>query len=200
MENETEIWWRHPEIDKLEVSSLGRVRSVNGHYYKNSRSRGGYLRVSFRVDGKKINKSVHRLVAETFIHNPNGFPMVNHKDCDRTNNNAENLEWCTSKYNRQYQENFGKAAGVPVFAISLSKFKVSHFRSQHEASQLLGVFQPNINAVVKGKLNQSHGYWVVNADDKAVDLTKHKLHELDKTKLTAADTASADFVRQVLAD
>jgi len=200
MENEVEVWWRHPEIDKIEVSSLGRVRSVKGHYYTSRPDKGGYLRVGFRINGKKVNKSIHRLVAETFVHNPNGFPMVNHKDCNRKNNNAENLEWCTSKYNRQYQENFGEAAGIPVFAISLSKFKVSHFCSQHEASRMLGVFHPNINAVVKGKLNQSHGYWFVNADGNAVDITKQKLREIGKTILTAADTASADFVSKIISE
>jgi len=200
MENETEIWWRHPEIDKIEVSSFGRVRSVKGHYYTNHPDRGGYMRVSFRMNGKKVNKLVHRLVAETFVHNPNSLPMVNHKDCNRSNNNAENLEWCTSKYNRQYQESFGEAAGVPVFAISLSKFKVSYFRSQHEAGRSLGVFQPHINAVIKGKLNQTRGFWFVNADDNAVDLTKQKLREIGKTKLTAADKVSVDFVSQVIAE
>jgi hypothetical protein len=164
MENETEIWWRHPEIDKIEVSSFGRVRSVKGHYYTNHPDRGGYMRVSFRVNGKKVNKLVHRLVAETFVHNPNSLPMVNHKDCNRSNNNAENLEWCTSKYNRQYQEDFGEALGRPVLAVNLTTLEVSRFSSQHEASRVLGIQQPNINAVIKGRLKQTGGYRFENAD------------------------------------
>ena len=46
--------------------------------------------------------SVHRLVAITFIPNPNDLPIINHKDEDKTNNNVNNLEWCTSKYNSNY--------------------------------------------------------------------------------------------------
>lgn len=95
MKDSVELWKKHPDIVKLEVSSFGRIRSVNGHYYKSRHNHNGYLTVSFRIDGKKVNKLVHRLVAETFINNLDDLPQVNHKDCNRTNNNVENLEWCT---------------------------------------------------------------------------------------------------------
>ncbi len=45
---------------------------------------------------------VHRLVAKAFIPNPNNYPCVNHKDENKSNNHADNLEWCTYKYNVQY--------------------------------------------------------------------------------------------------
>lgn len=181
---ETEIWKKHPEIEKLEVSSFGRVRSVKGHYYKSRPDKGGYLKIGFRVNGKSIAKSVHRLVAQTFLPNPNGFPMVNHRDCDRKNNHVENLEWCTAKYNCQYREKYGvsrtEAAGTPVFAINLTTLEVSHFRAQHEASRELGISDGNINKVIKGSRNQAGGFWFVNDDDKATDAIKNKLHKISK--------------------
>lgn len=215
MENKTEIWKAHPEIDKLEVSTLGSVRVLDRmvsnekqKYLIKGRTLGqydngnGYLQINVSIDGKKSTKYVHRLVAETFIPNPDNLPQVNHKDCNTRNNSVENLEFCTPKYNCQYREKYGvsrtEVAGTPVFAISLATLKVSHFRAQREASRSLGFKQAYISAVIKGRYKYTHGYWFVNADDKAVDLTKQKLREIGETRLTAADEVSADFVSQVL--
>lgn len=182
MENQVEIWRAHPDIEKLEVSSFGRVRSVGGHYYVSRHNHNGYLCVSFRMNGKKVGKFVHRLVAETFIPNLNSFPQVNHKDCNRANNNIDNLEWCTASYNAKYREKFGisstEARGLPVLAVNLKTQEVSQFSSQHEASRALGFSQGNINGVIIGRLNQTHGFWFVNDDGHAVDVVKSKLHDV----------------------
>lgn len=178
MKGPVELWKSHPDINKLEVSSFGRVRSVKGHYYTGCRSRGGYLTVCFRVNGKVVTKKVHRLVSETFIPNLNNLPFVNHKDGDRTNNNANNLEWCTALYNMKYREEHGKSLGHPVLAINLKTQKVSRFPSQIGAGRELGVFQQNINAVIKGRIKQVHGFWFTNDDDNAVDAIKRKLEEV----------------------
>jgi len=180
--NEIEVWKKHPDIEKLEVSSFGRVRSVKGHYYKNCRSRGGYFYVSFSIAGKLTTKTVHRLVAQTFINNPDNLPYVNHKDCDRTNNNVNNLEFCTSSYNAKYREKFGitniETLGKPVLAISLDTHEVSRYQSQVEASRMLGVNQGNISSVIKGKLKHTGGFWFVRDDGHAVDIVKQNLHEI----------------------
>lgn len=65
-------------------------------------STSGYLRVSIILEGKKKQLSIHRLVANAFIPNPEGFPQINHKNEDKTDNRVENLEWCTAKYNTNY--------------------------------------------------------------------------------------------------
>lgn len=62
----------------------------------------GYLYVALRRDDKRYYRRVHRLVAEAFIPNPDNLPEVNHKDEDKTNNFASNLEWCTAHDNKVY--------------------------------------------------------------------------------------------------
>jgi len=187
MKDTVELWIRHPDIDKIEVSSFGRVRSVNGHYYKSRSDKNGYMRLHFHMNGKHVFKLVHRLVAETFIPNPNNLPQINHKDNDRTNNNVSNLEWCTASYNVQYREKYGKsqaeAAGHPLFAINLVTLEVSHFRSQNEAGQALGVYRQSINAVLKGRYKQAHGFWFVNDDENANAAIENKLHDIKEKHL-----------------
>ena len=90
------------------VSNCGRVKSLkfsNGKREKIMKlsDRGnGYLRVSLSKDGESKHYNVHRLVAIAFIPNPDNLPYVNHKDECKTNNNVDNLEWCTVEYNNTY--------------------------------------------------------------------------------------------------
>lgn len=65
--------------------------------YTNSKS--GYVYVNISKENKKHNLRVHKLVAETFIDNPNNLPQINHIDGNKQNNRADNLEWCDSSYN-----------------------------------------------------------------------------------------------------
>lgn len=93
------------------VSNFGRVKSLSRVTQLNGRTRtepetimavtyrAGYQTLILRKCGKKKSAQVHRLVAEAFLPNPNGFPIVNHKDEDRTNNCVSNLEWCTQQHN-----------------------------------------------------------------------------------------------------
>jgi len=102
------------EVDCLgRVYSLDRVISVNdngrvydkpiaGKVMGQTVKSNGYKSVTLTKDGKCKAFYVHRLVAEAFIPNPDNLPMVNHKDEDKTNNFAENLEWCTNEYNVNY--------------------------------------------------------------------------------------------------
>jgi len=193
MENQVEIWKAHPEYAGIEVSTLGRVRTLdrlvsrkNGTYSKKGRvlkqyeAAGGYLRVSIKVDGKWTYKYIHQLVAKVFIQNPDNLPEINHKDCDRTNNNVDNLEWCSRSYNMQYREKFGDALGHPVFAINLYTNEVSHFSSQNEASRVLGLHQQNVNAVIKGRINHIGSFFFVKDDENADDAINRKLHEIKK--------------------
>lgn len=178
MKGPVEFWEKLPDGGGIEVSSFGRVRSVKGHYYAIQTRSDNYLQVLFRINGKVVSKLVHRLVAETFIPNPNNLPQVNHKDGDRTNNNASNLEWVTASYNIQYREKHGEAKGLPVFAINLSTLEVSRFCSQHEAGRALGFEQGSVSAVIRGKAKRAGGYWFTNDNKKADDVIKRKLSRL----------------------
>ena len=121
-----EIWKDIPGYNGLyQASTLGRVRSMPHKTYwvdKNGRKRAyikkgrvlkdkaghrgkGYLRVRLHQTKIGVNCSpcVHRLVALTFIPNPEGKPQVNHKDGDTRNNNIDNLEWATSSENNLHK-------------------------------------------------------------------------------------------------
>ena len=102
--------WRYiKEYEGLyQVSSLGRVKSLN---YRNSNkekilklnlNKSGYLHICLSKNGKVKAFNVHRLVAQAFIPNPNNYPIINHKDEDKSNNCVNNLEWCTYGYNSNY--------------------------------------------------------------------------------------------------
>lgn len=181
--NEQEVWKICPEYPWIEASNLGRVRTrdryvsngknskrlVKGHVLKQWLSNSGYMYVQFGVDGKLFHLFVHRIVAITFIPNPDDLPEVNHIDNDPTNNRLKNLEWCTSSYNRQYVEKYGKALGRPVIAVNLETCEVLWFESQSEAARQLGINGSHITDVVRGKLNKTHGFWFCNADENAVE-------------------------------
>ena len=143
MMTEGEVW---KDIKGFEgfykVSNKGNIYSVGR---KNSRGRkcggrvlkpldrtDGYLEVNLYKNGVMEKILIHRLVAEAFIPNANGFPEVNHRDEDKANNNVENLEWCTSKYNTNYGtliERLSKKAR----AVNIKTGEVTIFKSTQEA-------------------------------------------------------------------
>jgi hypothetical protein len=91
------------EATPYEVSFKGQVRRKNNHrVLKPDANSCGYLVIRFRHKGKTITEYLHRLVAAAFIPNPNRYEMVNHIDENKTNDCADNLEWCDRSYNWQY--------------------------------------------------------------------------------------------------
>lgn len=65
-------------------------------------TKSGYCMVVLSKDGQTKHAYVHRLVADAYIPNPDNLSQVNHRDENKTNNNVDNLEWCTNKYNVNY--------------------------------------------------------------------------------------------------
>lgn len=92
-------WKLIDEFPDYEVSTLGEVRNRTTMQVLRQVKSGGYMQVI--IEGK-YRRYVHRLVATAFIPNDDNLPQVNHKDENKTNNNVDNLEWCTPKYNSNY--------------------------------------------------------------------------------------------------
>lgn len=201
MKNDIEIWKALPWFPGVEISTLGKARTLDrvvssesGTYFtegkvlKQYENTCGYLLVSIPIDGRWTMKYVHWLAAQTFIENNGNLPEANHKDCDRKNNNVDNLEWCTHKENIAYRDKCGHTAKnnapkLPVFAINLATLEASQFPSQSEAGRALGVLQQNINAVINGRRKHTGGYWFTNADNKALETTRDKLGDIVASKV-----------------
>lgn len=108
-----EIWRPIPDFPDYEVSNLGRVKSLDrfinqkcnskalrkGKVLKQHKNRDGYLVVPLTKNNKSKNFLVHRLVAKTFIINPQNMREINHIDGNKENNNVNNLCWCTRSEN-----------------------------------------------------------------------------------------------------
>ena len=99
------IMKEHPIYTGYYITQTGRVYSnKRGAMIEKSLciNTVGYPSISLWYNGKQYYKTVHRLVAETYIENPDNLPQVNHIDKDRTNNNVENLEWCDNQQNSEH--------------------------------------------------------------------------------------------------
>ena len=141
-----------------QISDLGRVRNHRGRILKGYTNSKGYQMVHLRTKDSNKLYSIHRLVAIHFIPNPDNLPEVNHKDEDKANNRADNLEWCTTKYNSNYGTRNKRVAKTkrnntyntkPVKCIELNKT----YPSTREAARQTGIDCSQISAVCNHKKN-----------------------------------------------
>lgn len=98
---------------KYFVSNCGRIRNSKGLIMKPMVCTNGYLSACLWKNNRQRKILIHRLVAEVFLENTNGYGEVNHIDENKTNNNVGNLEWCTHLYNMNYghvKEKISKAS------------------------------------------------------------------------------------------
>ena len=122
-----EVWKDIPGYEGFyQASTLGRIRSLsryvahssgNGTCYRNGKilqqkSSDQYQSVILSVLGKHKSVGVHRLIAITFIPNPDNLPVVNHKDLNTRNNCVSNLEWVTQRDNCLHAIANGHAANL----------------------------------------------------------------------------------------
>lgn len=167
-----EIWKDVCLNNKYQISNLGNFKKdnkkING-WIQNT----GYRTVT--INGKKY--SIHRLVAEAFISNPENKPFVNHIDGNKLNNSIENLEWCTNKENVQHAFRTGlmdnaiksfplkkiRAKTIKQYDLQgnyLNTFKGSVEAQDYVRSLGIKVNARNIRNVCEGKRHKAGGfYW-----------------------------------------
>lgn len=173
-----EVW---KDIENYEgyyqVSNLGRVRSVdrdiiysNGIIVKYTGKllslhleKNGYISVLFSKNGSQERAYVHRLVAKTFISNPNNYLEINHKDENPQNNKVDNLEWCNRKYNLNYGNHRNKqivSKGTPIVQLSVEGDFINTFPSAREAARVLGsgTYQSSISKANRGETYIAYDY------------------------------------------
>lgn len=114
---------------------------------------GGYLQVGLSKDSYIKRLFVHRIVAMTFIPNPNNLPEVNHKNEIKTDCSVDNLEWCTHKYNCNYGTRNQKLS-KKVRCVELNK----EFDSLSEAAKHFKLDVGNINRACNGVYHSTGGY------------------------------------------
>lgn len=157
---------------RYEISNLGRIKSyaqdnINGKIKYGNLDKKGY-KVIYLYDNSHNGKwhKVHRLVAKTFIPNPDNLPQVNHKDEDKTNNCVDNLEWCNNYYNNHYGTRSKRAAisnrcckttSKSVYSVDKNG-NIKYYNSIGEAERITGLNHGNIVRTLKGKTKRCGGY------------------------------------------
>ena len=137
---EGEVWrWIRGYEGLYQISNYGRLKSFprkgTGKEIKILRpklKKNGYLEISLRKKGVRKSYSIHRLVAEAFIPNPENKPHVNHKDGNKFDNYFENLEWVTQLENMEHAKNTGLIkSGVENPNAKLTEEQVHQIRENY---------------------------------------------------------------------
>lgn len=171
-----EIWKDIKDYDNYEINNYGIIRiKKNKKLLKYQIDKDGYYRIGLWKNGKCKGFRISRLVAMTFIPNPNNYPVVNHKDENKKNNNINNLEWCTIAYNNAYGTK-GKRCGdkqrnklrysknnKKISQYDLNDNFIETYRSIMTVAKKLNVDGTHIVDVCKGRRKTAYGYkWRYN--------------------------------------
>lgn len=163
--------------DLYEVSNHGQVRTKKGkttftkHHgervwnqrvLKQRLDRENSCRVNLWKDGKDKTFLVHRLVCEAFLENPENKGFVNHKDGNRKNNHAENLEWNTSEENNNHAfDNELISTSIKIKLVNIESGEEMIFRSMTKASLYIGRNSGYISRLMKNKRTEVDGYRII---------------------------------------
>ena len=174
-----EEWRNIQNYEGYQASNMGRVRDINKGIIltQYNRNKLGYKAVT--IGGKPI--SVHRLVAQAFIPNPNNLPMVNHKDENPSNNRVENLEWCDAKYNCNYGTRIKRIADKnsrPIVSIDING-KETYYKSAFECYHRKGYQYSNILKCCKGLRNKAHKHKWMFVEDWLADWWEQEMEKVE---------------------
>ena len=150
------------------ISSFGRVKDPRERVSYGIDTRSGYKSIGI---GTALFR-VHKIVAETFIPNPDNKPLVNHIDGNKTNNCITNLEWATHGENVQHAYDTGLKITRGIIQYDLKMNKISEFNSAGEASRKLNISSTLISGcLTKYKGAQYTGDFIFRYADEPLDLT-----------------------------
>lgn len=177
-----EIWKDIKNFEGFyQISNLGRVKSLerkvkNKNGYRivkekilcNYINNNGYYCVNLRKKCGIDIKLIHRLIGEYFMLNPNNYPVINHIDGNKLNNNIDNLEWCTYQHNIKeafrlglnkytYNENF-KNVARKVLQFDKSDNFIKEYNSIREANRITGISYNSIFMNCHGKQKYAGDY------------------------------------------
>lgn len=151
-------------LDRFVPNGNYSVRKIQGRMMKLTQSYGrnhdGYFVVNLRKNHTAKVIPVHRLVAETFIPNPDNLPTVNHKDGDKANNRVSNLEWASYSENNVHALDTGLRLlrGNWIAQYDMSNNIIKTYRSTCEASRITGIGRSMISHCLNHRANSAGRY------------------------------------------
>lgn len=161
-------------LPRLKGSKHGGVTAIKGRILKPLSGRA-YLSVFLLSNGKRLNVSIHRLVAQAFLSNPSKKEHVNHIDCNKTNNNASNLEWCTRSENARHAVENGLYVSTNrknIFVFSTLGVLIKEFDSVNDCAVFLNRSQSAVSMAVTRK-SRINGYLVSYERSILIPTKKH---------------------------
>lgn len=154
-------------LSKYVAHNRGINQLIKGKVLSPTIDTSGYLATNIRYKGVSKRFRVHRLVAKSFVPNPDNKPFVNHKDGNKLNNNDWNLEWNTAKENVVHAFKNGlmnTCSGVKhkhskaIYQIDNNNNVIAEFISIQDAANKLNICRVGISLVCSGKFKQTKGY------------------------------------------
>lgn len=161
----TETWRAIDGFPKYQVSDQGRIKNIEScRIFTGTKDAFGYVHVRLiNPKGTYTLKKVHRLVAETFLPNPEGKPIIDHIDGDKTNNALSNLRWVTySENSKAYEASKGKRRSAPINRMlaqyTMDGELVAVYDNALEAARMTGFGDFGIYSAGAGKLKSFCGF------------------------------------------